>query len=230
MEENKNFFVRYSYDAVKMLLDQIVLAVFGFSLATAAVLAKNPALLLWTSIGAIVFYMFMLYGVAWRMGDEDRKRIRRGEYGGHVFTGTLVSLLANSLNFLLAILIAIGTFAGVAGLVDIPKTIALLAQAEYQGLLAYIPIGTEIVDGVEVAVNLNAAWWVYFLLPIPAMMISTWGYLMGKGEVLLTKLTVPDLPASDRPTKQEKRDARKAKQAAKFDEDGYPIDTDYYKS
>ncbi len=212
MEKFKRFFARYSYDAVKMLLDQIVLAVFGFSLATAAVIADNNALLLWTSIGAIVFYMFMLYGVAWRMGDEDRKRIRRGEYGGHTFTGTLVSLLANSVNFLLAVLIAIGALAGVAALVDVPKLIALLVQAEYQGLLAYIPIG---VDAEGAMIALNNAWWVYILLPIPAVLISTWGYLMGKAGILLTKMTVPDLPASDRPTKQEKRERAKAEREDK---------------
>ncbi len=230
MEEKKTFFARYSYDAVKMLLDQIVLAVFGFSLATASRVAKNDTLMLWASIGAIVFYMFMLYGVAWRMGDEDRKRIRRGEYGGHALTGTLVSLLANSVNFLLAILIAVGTFVGVAGLVDIPKLIALLANGEYMGLLAYVPIGTEIgAEGEEIMIALNNAWWVYFLLPIPAMVISTWGYLMGKAGILLTKLTVPDLPTSDRPTKEEKREARKAKRQAKFDDDDYPFDDDYVK-
>ncbi len=212
MEKIKKFFVRYSYDAVKMLLDQIVLAVFGFSLATAGVIAKNDFILWGTSAGAIIFYVFMLYGVSWRMGDEDRKRIRRGESGGHAFTGTLVSLLANSVNFLLAILIAIGTFAGVAVLVDIPKLIALLMQAEYQGLLAYIPLGVD-AEGVKIA--LNSAWWVYFLLPIPAMVTSTIGYLMGKAGILLTKLTVPDLPASDRPTKQEKRERARSEHEKK---------------
>lgn len=202
MEKLKNFFTRYSYDAVKMLLDQVVLSIFGFSLATAAVIAESDSLLLVTGIGAVVFYVFMLYGVAWRMGDEDRKRIRRGEDGGNAYTGTLVSLLANSINFILAMLIAIGTLADVAGLVDIPKIIALLSQAMYQGLLAYIPIG---VDAAGEAIALNQAWWVYLLLPIPAILTSTLGYLMGKKGILLTKLTVPDLPASDRPTKQEKK-------------------------
>ena len=206
MEKFKNFFTRYSYDAVKMLLDQVVLAVFGFSLATAAVIADSDTLLLVTGIGSVVFYVFMLYGVAWRMGDEDRKRIRRGEDGGHALTGTLVSLLANSVNFILAMLIAIGTLAGVVGLVDIPKLIALLAQAMYQGLLAYIPLG---VDATGKMIALNEAWWVYLLLPIPAILTSTVGYLMGKAGILLTKLTVPDLPASDRPTKQEMRERAK---------------------
>lgn len=207
MEKIKKFFVRYSYDAVKMFVDQLVLSVFGFSLATAAVLSKNDTLLWITSVGAIIFYMFMLYGVSWKMGDEDRKRIRRGESGGHALIGTLVSLLANSINLILAILIALGTLLGVAGLVDIPKLIALLIHAEYQGLLAYIPIG---VDAAGEMIALNNAWWVYFLLPIPAMLTSTVGYLMGKAGILLTKLTVPDLPASDRPTKQEQRERAKA--------------------
>lgn len=205
MEKIKNFFIRYGYDAVKMAVDQIVLAVFGFGLATAAVVSDNDTLLWATSVGAILFYVFMLYGVSWRMGDEDRKRIRRGESGGHAGVGVLVSLVANSLNFLMAILITIGTFAGIAVLVDIPKLIALLAQAEYQGVLAYITIG---VDAAGEAIALNSAWWVYYLLPIPAIITSALGYLMGKAGILLTKLTVPDLPASDRPTKQEQRDRK----------------------
>ena len=206
MEKIKQFFVRYSYDAVKMFVDQLALSLFGLSLAVATV-KNNKTLMLLTSIGAVIFYVFILYGVSWKMGDEDRKRIRRGESGGHAFTGTLVSLLANSINFVLAILIAIGTLGGVAWLVDIPKLIALLIHAEYQGLLAYIPMG---VDAAGEMIALNNAWWVYFLLPIPAMLTSTIGYLMGKAGILLTKLTVPDLPASDRPTKQERREREKA--------------------
>ena len=205
MEKIKQFFVRYSYDAVKMFVDQMALSLFGLSLAVATV-KNNKTLMLLTSIGAVIFYVFILYGVSWKMGDEDRKRIRRGEDGGQAYTGTLVSILAKSLNFIMAILIAIGIWANIENLYSIPKMITLLTQGMYQGILTYIPVGME----GETVLNLYTQWWIYFLLPIPAMLTSTIGYLMGKAGILLTKLTVPDLPASDRPTKQERREREKA--------------------
>ena len=50
----KAFFERYSYDSVRMLLDQIAISLFGFSLAMAITKMGNDTLLMITSLGAIL--------------------------------------------------------------------------------------------------------------------------------------------------------------------------------
>ena len=72
MNKIKEFFARYSYDSVKMMLDQVVLAFFGFGLTIATLKARNESLMLIAGIGAAIFYWAMLYSVAWKMGTTDR--------------------------------------------------------------------------------------------------------------------------------------------------------------
>lgn len=197
----KNFFTRYSYDSVRMLLDQVVISIFGFALAMTSVQIKSDALLAASSVGAIVFYLILIYTVGWKVGQQDRKS--RSSWGEthHPLTGVLVSLLANSLNFLVAIVIAITTLTGADSVASLGRGIALLGQGMDQGVLASITLGGQ---------YLNAYWWVYLLLPIPAMLVSQVAYTMGVRDRVLTKMAIPDLPVSDRPTKQEKREQRQA--------------------
>ena len=202
----KDFFKRYSYDSVRMALNQVATSMFGFALAMTAVQANSQALLLGTSIGSIAFYLFLAYGTAWRMGSNDRMSIEYGKFPFSPWRGILVSLLANSLNFLLAILIMIGALAGVGGLETIPRTITLLIQAMYQGTLAFFKIGGE---------ALNERWWVYFLLPLPAMITSLLGYVAGAKDFHITKMGIPELPESDRPSRQEMKAKRAAEKQAK---------------
>ena len=197
----KNFFTRYSYDSVRMLLDQVVISIFGFALAMTAVQIKNDMLLCASSVGAILFYLVLIYGVAWKVGQQDRKRTSLDRERRHPLTGVLVSLLANSINFLVAIVVAISTLVGADGVASLGRGIALLGQGMYQGILAVVTVGGQ---------ELNDYWWVYFLLPIPSMLVSLVGYTMGVRDRVLTKMAIPDLPASDRPTKQEKKEQKRA--------------------
>ncbi len=196
----KEFFERYSYDSVRMLLNQIAMSIFGFSLALTSVTAKNDTLLIVTSIGAIIFYLALNYGVAWRVGSRDKITVDLGRRKFRPSTGLWISLLANSLNFLLAIVAMIGAITGVGGMETIGSTIAVFVQGMYQGLLAYVKIGAQ---------ELNKFWWVFFLTPLPAMLISFVGYIAGVKDFHITKLGVPELPESDRPTKQEVKEKKR---------------------
>lgn len=194
----KAFFQRYSYDCVRMFLNQFVTSMFGFGLAMATV--KNNKLLLATSIGAIVFYLMLTYGTAWQCGSKDRLSTSLGKMSLSPFRGLLISLVANGINFLLGLLMCIGRFSGIHALNDVPRTIALLIQGMYQGCLAYFkPLG----------VALNERWWIYLLLPIPAMLISMIGYIAGAKDFHITTMGIPEMPASDRPTKAEMKEKRK---------------------
>ncbi len=202
----KAFFERYSYESMRMLLNQVATSIFGFALAIASIFAKNDTLLLITSIGALIFYLALNYGVAWRVGSRDKITIDRNMRPFQPSLGLLISLLANSLNLLLAILGLIGTLAGIGGLEAIGENGALFCQGMYQGLLAVIHL-----DGIA----LNNYWWVYFLLPLPTMIASLLGYIAGVKDFHITSMGVPDLPASDRPTKAEVKARKKAERENK---------------
>ena len=195
----KAFFERYSYESVRLALNQIAISMFGFALAMTAGKAESDALLLWSSIGSIVFYLALTYGSAHKTGSNDRLSIQYGKIPFRPYLGLVLSLIANSVNLLLAILITVGQLGELGELESISRLIALLIQGMYQGVLATVSVG---------GVTLNGIWWSYFVITLPAMLVSTLGYIAGAKDFHITKMGIPDLPESDRPSKQELREQR----------------------
>ena len=195
----KAFFERYSYESVRLALNQVAISMFGFALAMTAGKAESDALLLWSSIGSIVFYLALTYGTAHKTGSTDRLSIQYGKIPFRPYLGLILSLIANSVNLLLAILITVGQLGDLGELESISRLIALLIQGMYQGVLATVSVG---------GVTLNGLWWSYFVITLPAMLVSTLGYIAGAKDFHITKMGIPDLPESDRPSKQELREQR----------------------
>lgn len=195
----KAFFERYSYESVRLALNQVAISMFGFALAMTSVKAESDNLLLWSSIASIVFYLALTYGSAHKTGSGDRLSIQYGKIPYRPYLGLVLSLIANSVNLILAALITVGQLTGIGGLESIPRFIALLIQGMYQGLLATVKIGET---------PLNGIWWSYFIITIPAMLIATLGYIAGAKDFHITKMGIPELPESDRPSKQELREQK----------------------
>ena len=195
----KAFFERYSYESVRLALNQVAISMFGFALAMTSIKAESDSLLLWSSIASIVFYLALTYGSAHKTGSGDRLSIQYGKIPYRPYLGLVLSLIANSVNLILAALITVGQLTGIGGLESIPRFIALLIQGMYQGLLATVKIGET---------PLNGIWWSYFLITVPAMLIATLGYIAGAKDFHITKMGIPELPESDRPSKQELREQR----------------------
>ena len=128
--------------------------------------AESDPLLLWSSIGSILFYLVLTYGSAHRTGSGDRLSIQYGKIPFRPLTGLLLSLIANSLNLILATLMMIGQYTDLVGISDISRVIALLIQGMYQGVLATVSVG---------GVTLNGLWWSYVLITIPALLVATVG-------------------------------------------------------
>ena len=202
----KAFFERYSYESVRMFLSQFAISMFGFALAMSALKTESDTLLLWSSIASIVFYLALIYGNAWKTGAKDKLSIEYGKIKFNPAKGLLVSLMANSLNLLLALLIAVGTLFGIGGLEGIANAIALLIQGMYQGVLAVWKI-----DGVAV----NNMWWAYFLITLPAMLVSFVAYIAGAKNFHITNIGMPELPESDRPSRRELKEQRDLEKKSK---------------
>ncbi len=153
--------------------------------------------------------------MAQRVGARDRISVELGKLPLRPFTGTLISLLANSLNLVLAAVVTLLSLlpGGNAGMV---RFVAMFLNGMYQGVYTLTKVGDS---------ALNNCWWAYFLLPLPALLVSTVGYIAGVRDWHLTGLSTPELPASDRPTRKELKErkqeaARKAERKAARDRDG----------
>lgn len=196
----KNFFKEHSYDMLKMFLNQFATAIFGFSLAVAAGKAENATLRNVTSIGAIIFYLFLLYTMCWDIGFKDRIPVAHGLKKRMPYKGALISLCANSINILFALFITLAKLIPVEFLGNIGafcQGAAVILEGMYVGLLA---------NSIGGAV-LNGYWFMYFIIVLPAILTCLLAYYLGLKDVKFTSLFNQPYPESDREPKQ-KRDRR----------------------
>lgn len=195
----REFFKTRSYEMVRMFLNQFATSVFGLVLAIAAGRASNPTLRNVTSACAVIFYLFLLYTMTWELGFADHAAVAGGRKPAKPLTGFLISLVANAINYLLAIFILLGNllcdvsfFSGLGGFAG---TAVHVLEGMYTGLLANHAWGSP----------LNSYWWVYFLIPIPAMLISGIAYYLGLRDIKFTGLFNVQYPESDREPKRKKK-------------------------
>ena len=193
----KNFFKNHSYDVVTMLLNQIAIALFGFSLVFAAMKINNDTLRNITSIFSILFYLVLLYIKAWDIGFKDKISVEQGKKANNPFLGALISLGANAINYLLAIFILlramlpnVSVFNSIG---DVARAIAIFVQGMYAGILVN-PIG---------GAPLNTYWIPYFIIPLPAILVSGLAYYFGLHDVKYTGFFHKNqYPESDREPKK----------------------------
>lgn len=187
----KKFFAEHSYNIVKMFLNQFATAIFGFVLCLAAGMAESPTLRNVTSVAAILFYLFLLYTMTWEIGYRDRVAVEQGSKRNNRFRGALISLCANIPNFIFAIFITLAILMDVPAISSIGGVcsfLALFLEGMYTGLLANHVAGAA----------LNSYWFVYFLLPLPAILVSGLAYNLGLSDIKFTSLFDPITPESDR--------------------------------
>jgi hypothetical protein len=198
----KNFWKRYSYSIIKLFVNQFAISIFGMVLALACGKAENSTLMYVTSIGAILFYLFLLYAAVWEMGAKDKISADGGKLKKNYFTGLYMALIANIPNFILAILITIGIFFGNGGFISnmgaIAKTISLLIQGMYTGILS-LNIG---------GASLASYFFSYFLIPIPALLVCMIAYIFGLKNYHFTRILISETP-EEAEIKREKKEQRK---------------------
>ena len=70
------FWKKHSYQVVRLFIIQIGITIFGlvlsFAVSTAFRERDDQIPLLMVSIFSVLFYLFLLYSVAWEMGGKDR--------------------------------------------------------------------------------------------------------------------------------------------------------------
>lgn len=142
----REFFKKNMSMIVKMFVNQIAMMIFGLVLSMATY--QNETLYLATSVFAICFYMVLLYTMSWETGISDKIRVDAGRQKYEPHRYIFVSLAANSINILLALLAIIGfaingfsydvNIEWAYDIYGICNNIARFIQGMYYGLLSYV--------------------------------------------------------------------------------------------
>ena len=189
----KDFFEKHSYNAVKLLLNQIVIGIFfGVGFLFVANKLENPTFKIAASVLSIIFYLFLEFTVAYKLGADDRISVDLGKTKPDYLLPVKLWLLGNSVNLLLAVFIALGQifqgveFFGAVGGVCV--TIAMIIEGMYVGFLLLVP-----------------HWGMYFLITLPALVVIFVSYVAGLKSKKIAKMFEFQYPESDRPEKENKK-------------------------
>lgn len=177
----KAFFSRYSYTVIKLMLNQVAIALFGVALAISCSAAGRNTLLWVTSIFAVLFYLFLQYAVMWELGAKDGiSATARGE-SRRLWRGLVISLIANSFNVIFALL----TLFPEGGRVEsVGRFLSLMANGMYQGILAQPFRG----------IQFNGFDWAYFAIVVPAVVVCSVAYILGSYNLHATNILIPKNP------------------------------------
>ena len=196
---------KHSYSAVRLFVNQIAISIFGLVLAIACGKVENETLKIVASVGAILFYLFLIYAAMWEVGSKDKFGIENGKIKSIPLTGLYIALIANTLNIILAVIITISSFAPDGGTLHavgaISSVIALFIEGMYTGLLSVDLNG----------IPLNDYWLSYFIIIIPSLAVSALAYWFGVKGYHFSKILIPENP-EDAEIKREKKNARNNKE------------------
>lgn len=157
-----------------------------FALAVSFPLAGdgNEFYLMLSSLFSLIFYLCLLYTLTWDLGFNDSLKIEAGRMKFDPLLGGKISLGANVVNIILAVIILITSFIPAVGSVySNSSAIATFIQAYYAGLKSYFFSG--LIANSEPS-------YIYLLMIIPSLLSSTLGYIMGaKKKRILFFLPLP---------------------------------------
>ena len=182
------FIKEHSDTIVKLMINQVGIAIFAFFLYTAAGAIKiensNTATLIKVGISvfSILFYFVLLYYIMWEIGGKDKIRIDAGRLEAKSSKGILIGLAANSVNFIIigaaVICLAIYMISGAEWLMStfaVLNAIYRIFVSMYLG--AIMGITATFADNTEVYYLLQSIGFLVFSL-ISAVIIHL-SYLMG---------------------------------------------------
>lgn len=184
-----------SNDIVKLLINQVGIAIFSLVLYTAVSAIEDEALVgritVIVSVFATLFYFALIYTAAWDFGARDKIRINSGKLERTRARGAFISLIANIPNFLLALLAVISMLLFISGgsnaANSVFSAINLLVYftntmffGAIQGIFAFLKNDADIYFLCQ-SVG-------YFVAPIFTVLVTHLGYELGLREFRIFKL------------------------------------------
>ena len=177
---------------IKMLVTQLGMTMFGIMITMTALVVPGFAgqgknsLTLIASITAVVFYMFLLYIHVWEKGARDKIKIDGGRLEKNNLKGLYLSLVANSLNILLGLIMCATYYfidfskqspSLVYQIYGIVNDVARMIQGMFIGILNYISPDAKAISPI-----------CFILITFPALFISSFGYYLGSTNRKISKL------------------------------------------
>lgn len=178
------FVKKYSYDIVRLMLNQFALAVFGVVLVTAARMRAKGGfdwLSLTVSIFSVLFYLYILYATLLEMGGKHKVKIDAGSLPEDKHLGLKLMLLAQIPNFAVLLLMFLGWLFGHAvasnsffiGMYGIAQLVMYFLQSMYDGI-----IGTMI-PNASGTLEYFYVWLAYYISVLPAILVAWGSYVLG---------------------------------------------------
>ena len=189
----KSFWKTNSDTVIKLFVHQVGLTVFGLLLYFAAEVSGNKPLVIGLGIFSTLFYLFLLYVLAWDVGAKDKIRIDGGRLERDPFKGAKFAFAGMIPNLIMAVLVLIGyicidkSITDEAGkLLEPAWAISLYVVVQFLGLYLngmYLGIGDV----------LGIAYQPYylFIIIIPAIIVCGLGYYLGSYEKLGILTSLP---------------------------------------
>ena len=176
-------FLKDGFDTItKLIVTQLGMTMFGLmvTMATRAMPGaskENDPMLLAVSLVSTIMYLFILYFHIWEKGAKDRIKVDGGRMEKQTLKGLYLSLVANSLNILLGLIMCSTYYFCdfVNGLDSIQcqifgsaNDIARLIQGMYTGLIIYISPDAQATSP-----------FIFLAIVIPALVVTSLGYYFG---------------------------------------------------
>ena len=195
-------FKQNSYEIIRLFINQIGITIFSLVLYTGLSISEDKTTALkitvLLSVFATLFYLVLLYFAGWEYGSKDKIRIDSGKYKAVAFKGIKLSLYANFLNILLALL-SVAFFAiAISGgsmwfdtIARIFNMILRFTSAMYHGMVQGI-INSFPSDAVSTYMVEAACFGLFIILPIFATQL---GYYLGMRNIKISSLFKGKAPA-----------------------------------
>ena len=134
---------KYSYDMVKMLLNQVGIAMLALVMTIATF--TNDKLYFITGVFCMIFYIYLLYAMMYDMGSKDKPSIDGGRSIFNPLKGLWISLGANVINIICGVMIAVFSFfivmqSPVAVLDAAGNEIQVYTRTEAEGSYSYTEV------------------------------------------------------------------------------------------
>ncbi len=182
----KNFLKSNLYYIIRLIATQVGISIFAMMLQFATLMI-NDSLHLIASIGAVVFYMVLIYSTCWEMGYKNSERIAAGRLDQSPFHGAYVAVAAYiPVIFLLALLwigFAFSSQLWGGNMFFIVRWVLYIYYSVYHGLINAVVQNMSVFDFQTVIFPL-----LYTLSLIPGIVVSGIAYYLGrKGIALFSK-------------------------------------------
>ncbi len=184
------FIKNNSYLIFRLMLNQFGMTVFGLMTSMAAA-AVDTALagggdvrrtcMIWVSVFAILFHMYINYMALKEEGQKDKIRLDAGRAEYTPLRGLYIALCASAINLLLGVIIVITEFIPLDAAIALCgscKILSSILQAMYWGLMLGL-------SGVATIAELPCFW--FILIPLPTILCGWISYRNGLHDVSLPR-------------------------------------------